>query len=282
MHAHPVMRALLLLAAVLTAACTGEDDDAGACTDESTELYERRIEPILVDDRPKSCNRCHLSGIDLSLFVRETPCETMACMVELGLVDVEDPDASLVLSWIRRATPDSELITQEVIDAEHDAFREWIGLRASCGDEFCRGVTCGPANQAEMCEVVIPDDAGVLATGDCSELAIERAFAERVFAWRGRCFPCHFDSTTFGPEEAPRWISGSSDCNLGSLTTMRNVLERELIDVAAPEQSLLLVKPLAEGAGGVMHGGHDKFADTEDVAYTSFLSWIEYYARCNP
>ena len=281
MHPSFLMRALLLAAAAIAAGCTNEESEQTACTDQSTELYERRIEPILVDDRPKSCNRCHLSGIDLSLFVRETPCETMACMVELGLVDVEDPDASLVLSWIRRATPDSELITQDVIDAEHDAFREWIGLRASCGDDFCRGVTCGAANQEEMCEVVIPDDAGVLATEDCSELALERAFAERVFAWRGRCYPCHFDNTTFGPPEAPRWIHGSSDCNLGSLATMRNVLERELIDVDAPDQSLLLLKPLAESAGGVMHGGHDKFAGTDDVAYGSFLSWIEYYARCN-
>lgn len=280
MHASLLMRALFLAAAVLAAACTSEDSEPSACADQSAELYEQRIEPILVDDRPKSCNRCHLSGIDLSLFVRETPCETMACMIEMGLVDVEDPDASLVLSWIRRATPDSDLITQDVIDAEHDAFREWIGLRASCGDDLCGGVTCGAASPAEMCEVTIPDDAGVLGTADCSELALERAFGERVFAWRGRCFPCHFDNSDFGPVEAPRWISGSSDCNLGSLATMRNVLERGLIDVETPEQSLLLLKPLAEGAGGVMHGGHDKFADTEDVAYTSFRSWIEYYAGC--
>ena len=41
-------------------------------------LFEKRIVPLFAEDRPKSCNQCHLSGIDLTMFIKETPCQTMA------------------------------------------------------------------------------------------------------------------------------------------------------------------------------------------------------------
>lgn len=86
---------------------------APVCTgDAAVELYTRKIEPILKDVHPTSCNQCHLSGIDLSLFVKDTPCQTMACMRQLGLVDLDEPALSKVLSWIKRAKPQSTLITQ--------------------------------------------------------------------------------------------------------------------------------------------------------------------------
>ena len=87
-------------------------------------LYQRKIEPILRDDRPASCNQCHLPGIDLSLFVKDTPCQTMACMKQLGLVDFDEPEASSVLGWISRAMPESSLITEQVIDQEYQAMLE--------------------------------------------------------------------------------------------------------------------------------------------------------------
>lgn len=62
---------------------------------------------------------------------------------------------------------------------------------------------------------------------------------------------------------------------------MRNVLDGGLVDLSAPAASLLLLKPLAESAGGVMHGGHDKFANQDDPAYVDFLAWIEREAECS-
>src|SRR5687767_10046112 len=89
-----------------------------ACTQTSgTEIFEQRIAPLLADDQPKSCNACHLSGIDMSLFVRSTPCETMACLKDLGLVNLAAPADSKVLSWIERAEPLSPLITEDVVRA---------------------------------------------------------------------------------------------------------------------------------------------------------------------
>jgi hypothetical protein len=84
----------------------------------------------------------------------------------------------------------------------------------------------------------------------------------------------------YGPLEAPRWIDGSDVCGPSSLTSMNNLLALDVVDFDQPEMSLLLRKPLAELAGGVVHGGHDKFEDTMDPAYVSFLSWIEYEKGC--
>ena len=52
------------------------------------------------------------------------------------------------------------------------------------------------------------------------------------------------------------------------------------MDSSEPSQSLLLLKPLAEGVGGVEHGGHDKFAGTDEQAYRDFMEWIQRYADC--
>lgn len=65
-----------------------------------SQLYERRIAPLFQDERPQSCSQCHLTGLNLELFARETACESMACLVQRGLVNEQDPDASLLLSWI--------------------------------------------------------------------------------------------------------------------------------------------------------------------------------------
>jgi len=93
--------------------------------------FHREIEPLLSDSRVSTCNECHLSGVDLSVFARETPCKTWACLVDQGLVNVASPEDSKILAWIERASPDSNLITPQVIAAEHDAFRDWIDANAA-------------------------------------------------------------------------------------------------------------------------------------------------------
>ena len=129
-----------------------------------------------------------------------------------------------------------------------------------------------------MCDADDPRNEDFEDPGDCSPVTREALFRHRVYSWRDRCFPCHFDSSKF---EAPKWIATGS-CELASLTTMHNVMERGLVDLDDPAASLLLLKPLAESAGGVVHGGHDKFVDALDPAYVDFLSWIEREAACTP
>jgi len=258
------------------------------CTDdEALDLYQQRIEPLLNSDRATTCNQCHLSGVDLSNFLQETPCQTMACMVNSGVVNLESPEDSLVLGWIRKASPDSALITDSVIEEEYQGFLAWIEYQAACGGQLCEDaeLTCGAPPSHTDCEIPVanvfiqmPSD----APDDCRALSLEQFFADKVYAHRGRCYPCHFDSNLDPENPAPRWIS-TGECAIGSLKTLRNVLNSGYINVDSLFESVLLTKPLAEASGGVVHGGHDKFANAQDAGYLDFIEWLARYQRCtNP
>jgi len=267
-------------------ACDHQDIPAQCRSSDNLALFDDRIAPLLSADNQSTCNECHLAGVDLGLYAKsEDECTTMACMVESGIVDLEAPEQSVVLTWILRATPASSLITPEVVQAEHDGVLEWVEFHAACGRYLCPEVEdpCGAGPVGGSCEAPpsghdLPAH-GFDDPGDCSDLTIERAFSELVYPWRARCFPCHYDTQPNAPADAPRWVVDAG-CEIGSLASMRNVLELGLVDVAQPDQSLLLLKPLAESAGGLMHGGDDKFFDTADGAYNDFKTWVELYAGC--
>lgn len=244
------------------------------CSSESNDLFIKRIAPLLATDRPKTCNTCHLSGVDLAMFVHGDACQTMACLDSRGLVDLTDPASSTVLQWISRADPASPLINQKVIDEEHAAFLAWIESTAACGLCYTGDAPCGDAAPV-VCDAD-PDEDVFEDPGDCSEVTREALFRQNVYRWRNRCYPCHFDNTKF---EAPKWISTGA-CDLASLETMRNVLDGGLVDLADPDASLLLRKPLDEG--DVMHGGGAKFHDVEDPSYLDFRAWIQREAACTP
>lgn len=255
----------------------GTTASAADCTAESNDLFNKRIAPLLATDRPKTCNTCHLSGVDLAMFVQEDACQTMACLDARGLVDLSDPASSVVLQWISRADPASPLIDQKVIDEEHSAFLAWIESTAECGLCYTGATPCGEPVES-VCAADDPEEDAFVDPGDCSPVTREALFRHKVYAWRDRCYPCHFDNKEF---EAPKWITTGA-CDLASLGTMRNVLDTGLIDYQDPAASLLLLKPLAESAGGVVHGGDDKFHDLDDPAYLDFRSWIEREVACTP
>jgi hypothetical protein len=268
------------------AGCSDEDLEARRresvqCLAGAGDLFEKRILPLLQTDRPKTCNQCHLSGVDLGLFVRPTMCETRACLLERGLADPANIDASLVLSWILRATPESELITEQVIAEEYDGFREFLGALFACDSTSCKGVHCSAAGAGGCARADEPLEPTPTAETDCSPVAIELAFQSGVYAWRDRCYPCHHTDQQRADPRAPRWVEVFGGCNAASATTLRNVIDGGLMNLEDPTQSLLLLKPLTENAGGVPHLGGQKFHDTLDPAYVSFLSFIEYYASCN-
>jgi hypothetical protein len=282
----------LLLAATTAcaaalASCGGEGTPAAeqgelSCQVKPSETFHERIEPLLQDDRQSTCNQCHLSGVNLSVFARETACKTWACLTERQLVDVDDPENSLVLSWILRASPQSELITADVIQAEHDAFLDWIEANAAC-PTACAGVTCGKPNEGPTCSSGHSDPEPEVPSGaddrGCSDLELEQAFYDDVYAWRGRCFPCHFDTELKADAAAPRWLSAVGNCESGSAVSLKRVIDLGLIDTANPKQSLLLRKPLDVVGGGVAHGGGAKFT-VGDPALTSFTRFVEHYSAC--
>lgn len=256
-------------------------EESTLCLSQAGDLYQRKIAPLLATDRPKTCNQCHLSGIDLGLFVRDDMCETRACLLELGLVDLQNPDQSAVLGWIARAHPESELITQDVIDQEYAAFQEFVEQIASCGGEACPGVSCpatagtpecgSPGDDAHV-PLLVPEGTS------CDPPTMEAQFRDTVYVWRDRCAPCHFTGSNV--PDSPKFINVQTSCNAGSLETYYNLVGSGLIDANDPEQSLLLRKPLAVSDGGVKHGGSAKFSGKDDATYVSFLSFVEYWVGC--
>lgn len=266
-------------AAAGVAACGSvPPESGGACELEPVQTFHDRIEPLLVEGRASSCNQCHLSGVDLSVFARKTPCETWACLREQGLVDVSSPGESKVLAWIERASPDSELITPEVIEAERDAFRAWIEANVAC-PSACAGAHCGAPNEGPTCGVTDEPEAAPEPElpPTCRDRELEQAFYADVYAWRGRCFPCHFDTETKADKRAPRFFSAVGNCQTGSAVSLKRVLGLGLIDADEPERSLLLRKPL--DLPDSRHGGGTKFT-TKDPAYQSFLRFVELYRAC--
>jgi hypothetical protein len=276
--------------------CGGASDDAekaaeaarqasAACLADVGELCDRRIAPLLSAERPKSCNQCHLSGIDLGAFVRDSICGTRACLLERGLVDTEDPDDSVILQWIARAEPESELVTEAVIAEEYEGFSEFLHAISECGGESCAGVTCNGESAPGACSStepsvnsprLVPEDTG------CDPISIEQAFIDTAYAERGRCFPCHFTTEPLADRRAPRWIETRGGCEVGAATTLRQAIDSRYLDLDDPARSLLLQKPLDPAAGGIgdEHGGGVKFHSETDLEYQTWLGFIEYLASC--
>ncbi|RME27206.1 MAG: hypothetical protein D6798_05045 [Deltaproteobacteria bacterium] len=264
------------------------------CTDDAhLDLYERYVEPLMTDEHPNTCNQCHLSGVDLSMYVRDTPCESMECMIQQGVVDLDDPESSQILAFILQASPDSDLITQEVIQREYDGFLQWIRWSSSCHDAVCTDVddACAAPEGGDG----LPDDLQT-PLGGCDEADLVASFTDRVWAWHGRCWSCHAAGgegrDQFG--SAPLFYAWTGDEAESSMLTMYNLIGLGDIDVDRPAESLLLTKPLAEGLSvdsslgtstGVYHGGSDKFTvDDSDVfddpTFFDFAEWIGQYVEC--
>jgi hypothetical protein len=249
-------------------------------------LFERRILPLLEEERPSSCNQCHLSGVDLSLWFKGDACQTMTCMIHEGLVDLASPDSSLVLQWIDRADPASPLIDARVLAEERAGVLGWIEMTAACGacagPEAFGGDPCQRGDYDPIgndCGVDEEDLAGGYAhPGDCSDATLEQLFQDTFFPIRRRCYPCHFE-TFDGLEEAPKWIA-VGPCDVASLETMRNVIARGFIDREDPAQSLWILKPLDDVNGGVEHTGGPKFHARDDPAAIAMTYFATRWAEC--
>lgn len=258
----------------------GSGSEVEQCGSGSLDIYTRRIEPLVSGQKPQSCSQCHLQGTGLDSYVQDTPCQTMACLLDQGEVDLASPEQSKILERILKATPQSELITAQVIQAEYDGFLEWIEYSAQCQqtecpsfEDPCQGSVGGP----------LPS--GVLTPlGSCDENAIVDAFAAKVFSWRNRCESCHQAGAPgqCNPDYngicAPSFID-AADPNTMAANTMYNLIGRGAVNTEDPTQSLLLLKPLADDEGGVPHLGGDKILPSEQT-YQDFLEWLQLYADC--
>lgn len=278
---------LALVLATLGCSTVSLDDkpsDTGECTLESAgEVYERYVEPVMSDAHPQSCNQCHLSGVDLTMYLQDTPCQTMACMVDIGLVDLADPEASRILEFIAMAEPESDLITEDVVQREYDGFLAWIEYSAQCHDDACGEIEDPCLSGTD--DNTLPE--GIQTPlGGCDETAIVDLFYNKIYHWSGRCLTCHYKGGEAAEDydTAPRFWDVHRDSETDSIAaagrTMYNLIGLGDVDTDNPLQSLLLTKPLREELGGVYHDGGPKIHDLEEQTYIDFALWLETYATC--
>ncbi|MDA1049460.1 MAG: hypothetical protein O3C40_03135 [Planctomycetota bacterium] len=226
------------------------------------QLFKQRITPIMQATNPSSCSECHLSGVDLKQYIGPDQEATFASLRMSGLIDVDDPDASKILTFINRRPEKPSLITDKIRKEEYAAFRAWI--HAAVKDPQ---VAAAETSDAAL-GPTIPDEVIRHARKD----RVLASFIDNIWSEVGRCAACHSpDRNQKQVEENGEQVSW---IKLGDpQATLDYMLEAELFDLTAPEESLLLAKPTMQ----VKHGGGQKLV-VGDRTYKQFRRFIEDYA----
>ena len=234
----------------------------GRGTATALDVFKRRITPILKAKNPSSCSECHLSGVDLKQYIGPDQLTTFASLRDSGLIDVENPDKSKILQFIRRRPKKSSLVSDRVRQEEYAAFRAWI--RAAVQDPKLAAARTADAALGPA----VPDKVIRHARKD----RVLASFIDNVWSEVGRCAACH--SPDRNQKQVAEFGEQVSWIKLGDpQATLDYMLEAELIDLDVPEESLLLAKPTMQ----VDHGGGQKLM-IGDRTYKQFRSFIEDYA----
>ncbi|MBD3675678.1 MAG: hypothetical protein HUJ26_19370 [Planctomycetaceae bacterium] len=228
----------------------------------SEEIFRQRLLPIFSSPNPSSCTECHLSSVALKDYIRPSAAETFSALVTQGLVNVDDPKNSKILTFIKRAPDNSSLVQKKVRQQEFDAFRDWI-LAAVADPNLVSTqpskVRVGPKVSDEVIRHARMDR--VLAS-----------FIDNVWTEVGRCAACHSPDQNHKQVaehgEQVSWIKLNDP-----ITSMKYMTDNDLIDVENPEKSLLLLKPTMQ----IEHGGGKKMV-IGDRTYKQFRRFIDDYA----
>lgn len=229
--------------------------------DSAADIFQRRILPIARSQQASSCTECHFGGVQLQKYVLDDQASTFAALREAGLIDVEAPDASKLLTFIRRRPEREDALLAKVRAQELAAFQAWIG--AAVRDPALRNASA-PTGAAASIGGGVPAEVIRHARHD----RVLRSFVENVWIEIERCVNCHSpqrNQRLVGEHgEHISWISPDDPAG-----TLAICLDHELINLEAPDKSPLLQKPLGE----VKHGGHIKFApgSAADKQFRRFL-----------
>jgi hypothetical protein len=225
-------------------------------------IFEERILPIFQAKNPSSCAECHLSGVDLKDYIRPTQEQTFASLVDAGLVDVDSPDDSKLLTFIKRRPDHPVLVGEEVRKQEYEAFRSWIQAAVNDPDLLAA------KSVSESIGPTVPEAVIRHARSD----RVLQSFIDNVWSEVGRCAWCHSPDRNQDKVkehgEQVSWITLNDPA-----ATMQYMLDAGLIDPDDPEMSLLLMKPLAR----IKHGGGQKMV-VGDRTYKQFRRFIDDYA----
>lgn len=226
------------------------------------QLFKRRITPILQAKNPSSCSECHLSGVDLKQYIGPDQESTFASLRAAGLIDMGDPDASKILTFINRRPERPSLLTDRVRKEEYAAFRAWI--HAAVKDPKLAAAKTSDLALGPR----IPDEVIRHARKD----RVLASFLDNVWSEVGRCAACH------SPDRNQKQVKEHGDqvswIKLQDpQATLDYMLEAGIIDSDIPLESLLLKKPTLQ----VEHGGGQKMV-VGDRTYKQFRRFIDDYA----
>ena len=225
----------MALSLVVNSSLTAQDSD---------EIYKRRVLPLLQANEKSSCSECHFRGMDLKEYFGNDPLVTFARLRGLGWVDVDNPEKSKLLGFLQKQPDkDSDKLLEKVRKSEYESIRLWI--ETSIREKKYRDAS-----------PVVPEDLSL-----SKELVlhtrrdhVETRFVDAIWSQLGRCVNCHSSDrnakqvTEHG--EQMSWIVPSDPG-----ATLRLLVDRKIIDIDHPADSLLRTKPLEL----VEHGGGPKF-----------------------
>jgi hypothetical protein len=237
---------------------------------EAEKIFEQRIVPIFKSSDPSSCTQCHLGGVDLKNYIKPTSSDTFTSLRDQGLIDLDHPDQSKILTLIKmgeKDSPEAALIHEKARNAEFEAFAHWIKTSVKVPElrnapKLKTDVLAGPKSPIEVIRYSRKD-------------RILASFENSIWAMRFRCMGCHEEGSDQNRKlveehgEQVAWMKKG-----GVVATLAYLRDSELINMDDSSKSLLLLKPLGE----VKHGGGKKML-VGDQGYKAYRSFLEDYVR---
>ena len=101
--ARTLIVAVLVFGAMVSTGMAQSDRDGKLSP---AELFDRRIMPIFKSPKPSSCLQCHLAAVDLKNYILPSQEKTFASLRDQGLIDLDKPEKSRILTLIRMGEKD--------------------------------------------------------------------------------------------------------------------------------------------------------------------------------
>lgn len=245
-------------------AAAPQDTAAGELA--ASEVFNRRILPLLRSEKASSCTECHFGGVELKNYIHNDQAAMFAALRDDGLIDVKAPDDSTILQFISRHGEQTDPLMARVRESEYSAFRTWI--RAAVRDP--KLLAAGPT------EVKVGSELSPEVIRHMRRDRVLAAFVDNIWSEVGRCMHCH------SPEKNQKLVEKHGEqmswIHPGDPeATLAQAVENAIIDTDEPEKSLILLKPLVL----IEHGGGPKFiaGSRTDKNFRRFL--IDYAAVIN-
>lgn len=235
---------------------------ASSEANDAADIFIRRILPIMRSEET-SCTECHFGGVHLANYIREDQATTFAALRDQGLIDVEHPDDSKILEFIRRHAAGGDELLARVRKAEIEAFTTWIDAAVNDPELLA----------AESTDVAIGTELPVEVIRHMRHDRVLASFVENIWSQTGRCIGCHSpENNARLVEEHGEYISWIYPGD--PQATLNQLVAQGAVDIDNPEASMLLLKPLAE----VEHAGGPKFirGSQTDQDFRRFL--VDYAA----